>query len=970
MKDLAQEIQSQVNKVFKKHLFAVLQNAFDVEHGRMKKGLEIIQSNEPGKPAWDELQQFVIPSWTSAQNTLVTDCLPQLISELQNEFELLDESQTLEQPRERFYPLEDDKAGLRFLKWTKRQLFHLSKLHITVPNKFRKGKKPVKFWSQIVLVKNLAVRHFQNELLMEILEILDFHHRKIDEAYFKIRIYEESLSAKNDQSDDQGNLSSYLDALNLDIENHINERFDLLLKERSNEFLSDFAKGGTIELFNRSLSTIGLDHEKDDVIKKWQKRNENWNNTRFAFFENWRLDLELYLLKWSCEHEFELFTLAQSNQLTKQIQPIAKSIQEHIDRNLAQLGLGKSELGKQLREINGQAENELNRQWVPKLIDKLANKNIITLVNKLELNIKGNVEELTDERIIVKDNTFQNPLPADELKKISPNELISFEALIFLEKEIAHHKQRLFTGIDAISLGLSDIGQIISFSCESALVCLEEEGKTPEESFKLAFEGITRAKNRLVTSLSELEVLLNDSASLKLEIDKFTEALLELTINQNISELRLRLTKAKAAKQAEELKKEFKEKIYINWRRGKTIVKGYFTKVKRLLEKLSSRFILTAAKPIANREISDFLVESQNAIDKLPLIYRRLYKIEPLTDLDLFEGREQELEQLKNAYKNWSRGRFAATAIVGEKLGGLSTFINYLVDQSNYPSVIRHAIQGNTDNQEELLEKLASILGLDSFESIDQVIKVLNAGGKRVIILEDLQHLYFRKIGGFEALIALCQIIANTGKNVYWVTTFTLYSWQYLSKTIQIQDFFSYVVQMGALSDAQIVNLIWKRNRISGFNIEFEPDEALLKDKKFRKLEESDHQKWLKDRYFTSLNGFAKSNISLALIFWLLSTKRVDKTTITIGTFQRPDFNFISILSATKVHVLLALILHDGLNDEQLISFLGTPESSSKLMLLSLLEDGILLKKDDTYMVNPLVYRNTISMLTSKNLLH
>lgn len=971
MISLTQDIQPKVHKLLKKHLIPVFDKAFEVEHERMKKAVGIIDSASSEEQLWDELQQLVAPTWLNSENNLLIECLPIIVTELENEFDLLDETKTFEQSRERFYPIEGDKASLRLVKKIKRQLFYFSKLNVSVLNRFRKNKKDIKFWNHTVPVRHLALRNFQNILLNELLELLIFYHQKISEGYSKVRTHEHFKYGSNLHSEDDFNISVYLESLLLSVKEEQEEKIDLILRERSEQFTLELGKGGTIELPKRALSRTKLDHEKYQIIKKWEKLNLNWNNTRFAFFEDWRLDLELFLLKWKCEHEYDFFLKAQTNYLSHQIEPIAKSIQSQIEDSLTQLDLEETDVGGQLRNINDWAENELNNQKIPQLIDKLANENIIALINRLERHIKDFVQILTDERVIVKNDSFLEALASDELKKISPNELIRFEALSQLEKEISHVKQSLFIGIDTISHDLSDIGQIISYSCESALVCLEEEGKTLEESYELALQGINRAKNRLTTSMSDLESLLKHSPNPKQEIDKFNEAILELTVNQNITELRLRITKAKATKQAEDLKKELKVRISTAWGSAKTGAIERANKVKDLFKKLSSRFILTAAEPVANREISDFLVESQNAIDKLPLIYRRLYRIEPLTDLDLFEGREQELSQLKNAYVNWTKGRFAATVIVGEKSGGLTTFINYLVNQSNYPiAVIRHEIKRNIANKEELLEKLASILDYNEFESIEHVIRVLNDGEKKIIILEDLQNLYFRKIGGFEALTALCQIIANTGKNVYWITTFTLYSWQYLVKAMNVQEFFSYVVQMGLLTDNQIVDLIWKRNRISGFNIQFEPDESLLKEKKFRKLNENDQQAWLKDRYFTSLNEFAHSNISLALIFWLLSTKKVDESTITIGTFQKPNINFISILSADKVHVLLALILHDGLTTEQLYSFLGTTESSSRMTLLALVEDGIVLKSDDLYGVNPLVYRNAISMLTSKNLLH
>ena len=51
-------------------------------------------------------------------------------------------------------------------------------------------------------------------------------------------------------------------------------------------------------------------------------------------------------------------------------------------------------------------------------------------------------------------------------------------------------------------------------------------------------------------------------------------------------------------------------------------------------------------------ELSDFLIDVNQKINNLPIIYQRLYKISPLTEMGLFIGRKQELDLLVVAYKN------------------------------------------------------------------------------------------------------------------------------------------------------------------------------------------------------------------------------------------------------------------------------------------------------------------------------
>ena len=105
-----------------------------------------------------------------------------------------------------------------------------------------------------------------------------------------------------------------------------------------------------------------------------------------------------------------------------------------------------------------------------------------------------------------------------------------------------------------------------------------------------------------------------------------------------------------------------------------------------------------------------------------------------------------------------------------------------------------------------------------------------------------------------------------------------------------------------------ISKLVIKRNRVSGFKINFEAPAELADDKKFKKLNDEEKQEFLRSKFFKELHSFSKSNVSMALMYWLLSTKSVDGHSITIKSFEKPDFSFLNSLQADRVFLLHALI--------------------------------------------------------------
>jgi hypothetical protein len=435
--------------------------------------------------------------------------------------------------------------------------------------------------------------------------------------------------------------------------------------------------------------------------------------------------------------------------------------------------------------------------------------------------------------------------------------------------------------------------------------------------------------------------------------------------------LRVALTKAKTIQKARGVRIRLKsqlDRIFKNVRnKSVTLIR----KGKDFFVSAANRFILTAKKPVASRAVSDFLIESQTAIDQLPLIYRKLFKIEPIDNIELFEGREKEVETITTAYANWQKGRFASIAITGEKWGGKTSLINYARKKAGFTHKVQVVALTNISyDVQSLYSALSLTFDKEGLSEQKEIIEYLNERPKTIIVIEDIQNLFVKTVGGFALIREILEIIKKTEQNIFWITTCTKYAWNFLVKTTSVDQFFSYNVHLEEVSEQQIIDIISRRNKVSGFQIRFDPPESLKKDKKFQKLVDSEQQNQLKKSFFKALHDYSKSNITMSLLFWLLSTKSIDKREVHIGTFEPPDLNFINILSGNTLLILYALILHDGLTEFQLREATRIDRSSLDLQLHALLEDGLLYRQEDAFFVNPLVYRNTVSLLKSRNLIH
>src|SRR5690606_16456701 len=121
----------------------------------------------------------------------------------------------------------------------------------------------------------------------------------------------------------------------------------------------------------------------------------------------------------------------------------------------------------------------------------------------------------------------------------------------------------------------------------------------------------------------------------------------------------------------------------------------------------------------------------------------------------------------------------------------------------------------------------------------------------------------------------------------------TTYSWEYLKKTISISDYFAYLVKLGQMSSRQIIELIDKRHRISGFDLKFELTSDMKKNKLYGNKQESEISDLLKKEFYSRLTEFAGSNISLALLYWMRAAKDFKGSTLIMNPELEIDVSFL-----------------------------------------------------------------------------
>lgn len=898
---------------------------------------------------------------------------------------------------DRFHPGKGDRLLLKIGKFFKKISFQLSQWPVKLGNGIRKllGRpaKPPKQWHHKIPVQNLSCFLLRNELSLNLLPLSHLIYQKLSSNWAQLWTTDEEIdrwvnqlihlnengqieTSKIDILPYQGKLKELITAIE-EVKKDLEKQLENILNQVLIKYEDVWQKVGTIEKPIGHFSTSKIDQKQVRLNKAYQKLNAEWHNTFFILFEGWKLDRELYALgyivsktfhetKQKLEHKFSTNILPEVDNLEAFLETLRKAVKEFTG--------DKKSFKTYLLQQRKVAHKQFSDILIPKALDTIFSQNLAKGIDRLEATVQNQTKALSNKRAVIRSNEFDRIIRPGEIDSISPLNLISFETLPNYIKVSSHLKSEVVKKLQDIQLNIKEIDQITSFNLGAALSSLEEDNaSTIEEVRKIADEGIGRAITKVQEAEQELKNLLG------LMIDQMREAIVafndkvyELTEIENVFDLKIRVTKARAIERSKNLRKKIVEGlknfipfILVLLRHFANLAGQYYTRI-------TKRFGISQGSQVLSLEISDFLASAQEAVQKLPYVYQKLFEIIPLEEETFFEKRQGETEQLKSAFASWSQGNYSTVLLTGETGAGATSLLNlFLEELPQKIQVIRPNPSTRIHEPEELVPFFSQVLKGDNISNLNDLIHFINQQStKKIIILEHLQNFFLKKIDGFLCLKMILELIFKTRQNIFWITTLNQYTYVYLNNTLAINDHFAMPIKMAELNVNQITNIILKRHGVSGYKLEFLPGKEDLESKKFQRLTEEGKQQFLKSAYFSSLNKLAGSNIGLALVYWLRSTAEVIEDKIKIRSLKDLDFSFLSSLGSKKVFTLHAILLHGGLTLEEHSAIFHQPESESELILLVLNEDGIIVKNANVYKVNPLLYRPIVNWLKSKNLIH
>ncbi len=366
------------------------------------------------------------------------------------------------------------------------------------------------------------------------------------------------------------------------------------------------------------------------------------------------------------------------------------------------------------------------------------------------------------------------------------------------------------------------------------------------------------------------------------------------------------------------------------------------------------------------KEVS--IIEEAEEKIQLPDEYLERFTLYPIQNKDFLKNRDEELKSLELAYENWKIINSPLLVVDDPGEGGTS-----LLHASTYIYPTAKILETNQaiDSYKKLIGLLCNVLSIKKdFKSLKDLEKYINTSDENhVIILENIERLFIRRIRGFDLLEDFLLFLHATKTKIYWIISINKYSFYYLNRVKYFSSHFPSIIHLKPILDKQLQAEILDRNQ--GYQMVFlKPNNISKKiEKQLKKATKEERQVLLENLFFKKMFSFAKGNISKAILYARNSAYNVKDKTVFIKPIK---IKVLDDLSLNDLFILEAIFQHRSLSIKELNIVLRNSDRQSRLSIEKLLEKQLIrptstINKRIEYRVN-LMYLDILKELLRERL--
>ncbi|MFK8058796.1 MAG: hypothetical protein AB8B78_01780 [Polaribacter sp.] len=323
---------------------------------------------------------------------------------------------------------------------------------------------------------------------------------------------------------------------------------------------------------------------------------------------------------------------------------------------------------------------------------------------------------------------------------------------------------------------------------------------------------------------------------------------------------------------------------------------------------------------------------------QLPEHYLERFTLYALQSKDFLKNREEELKSLELAFDNWKIVKSPLLVVNDPGEGGTS-----LLHSSSYIYPSAKILETNQaiDSYKKLIGLLSNLLKIDdNSKSLKDLEKLINSSEEtHIIILENIERLFIRRIKGFDLLEDFLLFLHATKNKIYWIVSINKYSFYYLNRVKYFSSHFPSIIHLKPILNEQLKEEILNRNE--GYNLVFlKPNKVPKKlEKQLKKSSKEERQVVLENLFFKKLFNFSKGNISKSILYARNSAYNVKEKTV----FIKPlEIKVLDDLSLNDLFILEAIFQHRSLSIKELNIVLRNSDRQSRLSIEKMLEKQLI----------------------------
>lgn len=329
---------------------------------------------------------------------------------------------------------------------------------------------------------------------------------------------------------------------------------------------------------------------------------------------------------------------------------------------------------------------------------------------------------------------------------------------------------------------------------------------------------------------------------------------------------------------------------------------------------------------------------------RLPLVYRRLFSLKPVTEPDLLEGRKLDIAFVKKHFERWQANQTSALILSMPYGSGRTSFMNVLAQSVFHDANTKYvALEKRIEATDGLAEWMASILGFPTGTTLEDMETHLMTKPRetpiRVVLIDHLEHLLLCIPGGDDLIERALLFLSRTDGAIYWIANISTHAWHFLEKTIKPASGFITAYQVTRMHRQSLEDIISKRHRRSGVSLYFKSMQGKGSFFNLRRpRDEKELQEALRQAFFERLFRLTGQNILLALLYWLRSVEfDSEKDALLVNQIEPINFSFLDTLDLTRAFTLKSFLLHGTLTLEEHRRIFRLGETESTFIMESLL---------------------------------